>query len=87
MKTIENDIRIMQIKIIGYVCIYCVLLLSILSFFALKMGMLYGLAVLILHLSSASIARYKRCCRSFKEKELYVFFRLAFFGNIVFQQY
>jgi hypothetical protein len=48
MNTIENDIRIMQTKIIGYVCVYCVLLLSIFLFFALKIGMLYGLAVIVL---------------------------------------
>src|SRR5688572_15638009 len=47
MNTIENDIRIMQIKIVGYVCIYSVLLLSIFSFFTLKIGMLYGLTVIV----------------------------------------
>lgn len=50
MNTIENDIMIMQIKIIARVCIYCVLLLSIFSFITLKIDVLYGLGLILVFL-------------------------------------
>jgi hypothetical protein len=50
MNTIENYIKIMQIKIIGRVCIYCVLLLSVFSFVALKISMGYGLGLILVFL-------------------------------------
>lgn len=47
MNSIENDIKIMQTKIIGTVCIYCVVLLSIFSFVILKIHVLYGLGLIL----------------------------------------
>jgi hypothetical protein len=46
MNTIEDDIKIMQIRIIGRVCVYCVLLLCIFLFVTLKIDMLYGLGLI-----------------------------------------
>lgn len=50
MNTIENDITIMRIKIIGTVCLYCVVLLSIFSFVTLKIDVPYGLGLIFLFL-------------------------------------
>jgi hypothetical protein len=50
MNTIENDIKMMQIKIIGSVCIYCVLLLSFFSFVTLKIDVLFGLGLILVFL-------------------------------------
>src|SRR5687768_13311089 len=50
MNTIENDIKNMQIKIIGTVCIYCVVFLSFFLFVTLKIDVLYGLALILVFL-------------------------------------